>query len=55
MAKKDGNYSYLKRQANKRQPRETFLIDYSKIFWIRYIIFLYTYKKGFFKKTYEKY
>ncbi|TRV42889.1 MAG: RloB domain-containing protein [Microcystis panniformis Mp_MB_F_20051200_S9] len=26
MAKKDGNYSYLKRQANKRQPRETFLI-----------------------------
>lgn len=26
MAKKDGNYSYLKRQANRRQPRETFLI-----------------------------
>lgn len=26
VAKKDGNYSYLKRQANKRQPRETFLI-----------------------------
>ncbi|MDB9385848.1 MULTISPECIES: hypothetical protein [Microcystis] len=26
MAKKDGNYSYLKRQANRRQPREIFLI-----------------------------
>jgi acyl-CoA thioesterase FadM len=26
MAKKDGNYGYLKRQANNRQPRETFLI-----------------------------